>query len=117
MIAEAAVKTGCRSVAFTYNDPVIFLEYAIDVAKACHQRGIKTVAVLDRSDSVGGFGGPVFTEVRSALYGSAHKPQIAGVVYGLGGREIDMEQIEKLFMDLKDGKFKADSVSYLGVRE
>ncbi|HBZ86520.1 MAG TPA: pyruvate ferredoxin oxidoreductase [Candidatus Edwardsbacteria bacterium] len=78
---------------------------------------IKTVAVLDRSDSVGGFGGPVFTEVRSALYGSAHKPQIAGVVYGLGGREIDMEQIEKLFMDLKDGKFKADSVSYLGVRE
>ncbi|MDQ7798213.1 MAG: transketolase C-terminal domain-containing protein [Candidatus Edwardsbacteria bacterium] len=78
---------------------------------------IKTVAVLDRSDSVGGFGGPVFTEVRSALYGSAKKPQIAGYVYGLGGREIDMEQIEKLFMDLKDGKFKADSVSYLGVRE
>lgn len=45
MIANAAVKTGCRSVAFTYNDPVIFLEYAIDVAKACHARGIKTVAV------------------------------------------------------------------------
>ncbi len=45
MIAKAAVKTGCRSVAFTYNDPVIFLEYAIDVAKACHARDIKTVAV------------------------------------------------------------------------
>lgn len=45
MIANAAVKTGCRSVAFTYNDPVIFLEYAVDVAKACHDRGIKTVAV------------------------------------------------------------------------
>lgn len=45
MIAEAAVKTGCRSVAFTYNDPVIFLEYAVDAAKACHARGIKTVAV------------------------------------------------------------------------
>ena len=44
-IANAAVKTGCRSVAFTYNDPVIFLEYAIDVAQACHRRGIKTVAV------------------------------------------------------------------------
>ncbi len=78
---------------------------------------IKTVAVLDRSDSVGGFGGPVFTEVRSALYGSAKRPQIAGYVYGLGGREIDMEQIEALFMDLKAGKVKADSVSYLGVRE
>lgn len=44
-IAEAAVRLGCPSVAFTYNDPVIFLEYAIDVAKACHARGVKTVAV------------------------------------------------------------------------
>ena len=37
--------SGCRSVAFTYNDPVIFLEYAVDVAQACRERGIKTVAV------------------------------------------------------------------------
>ncbi|MCZ7536902.1 MAG: AmmeMemoRadiSam system radical SAM enzyme [Acidimicrobiia bacterium] len=44
-IAMAAEALGARSVAFTYNDPVIFLEYAIDVAKACHERGIKTVAV------------------------------------------------------------------------
>ena len=36
---------GCRSVAFTYNDPIIWAEYAIDTAKACHARGIKTVAV------------------------------------------------------------------------
>jgi pyruvate formate lyase activating enzyme len=44
-IARAAARLGCRSVAFTYNDPVIFLEYAIDVADACRQAGIKTVAV------------------------------------------------------------------------
>ena len=44
-IAEAAVATGCRSVAFTYNDPVIFLEYAVDVADACHELGVLTVAV------------------------------------------------------------------------
>jgi pyruvate formate lyase activating enzyme len=44
-IAEAAVRSGCRSVAFTYNDPVIFLEYAVDVAQACRERGIRTVAV------------------------------------------------------------------------
>jgi pyruvate formate lyase activating enzyme len=44
-IAEAALRSGCRSVAFTYNDPVIFLEYAVDVAQACRERGIKTVAV------------------------------------------------------------------------
>lgn len=44
-IAMAASQHGCRSVAFTYNDPVIFMEYAIDVAKACHEKDIKTVAV------------------------------------------------------------------------
>src|SRR5258708_6902063 len=44
-IAQAAVRSGCRSVAFTYNDPVIFLEYAVDVAQACRARRIKTVAV------------------------------------------------------------------------
>jgi pyruvate formate lyase activating enzyme len=45
MLAEAASRLGCRSVAFTYNDPVIFIEYAMDVADACRARGIKAVAV------------------------------------------------------------------------
>ena len=44
-IARAAEKAGAKSVAFTYNDPVIFAEYAMDVADACHARDIKTVAV------------------------------------------------------------------------
>ncbi len=44
-IAAAALEHGCRSVAFTYNDPVIFAEYALDTADACHEHGIKTVAV------------------------------------------------------------------------
>ena len=44
-IAAAAASLGCRSVAFTYNDPVVFHEYAIDVADACRARGIKAVAV------------------------------------------------------------------------
>ncbi len=44
-IAHAASKLGCRSVAFTYNDPVIFHEYAIDVAQACRELGVETVAV------------------------------------------------------------------------
>src|SRR4026209_1802857 len=38
-LAEVAEELGCASVAFTYNDPVIFMEYAIDVATACHARG------------------------------------------------------------------------------
>ncbi|MGB0720849.1 MAG: AmmeMemoRadiSam system radical SAM enzyme [Gammaproteobacteria bacterium] len=45
MIAEAAEQLGCRSVAVTYNDPVIFMEYAMDTADACHERGIQAVAV------------------------------------------------------------------------
>jgi pyruvate formate lyase activating enzyme len=44
-IARAAKAYGCRSVAFTYNDPTIFHEYAVDVAAACHDEGIRTVAV------------------------------------------------------------------------
>ncbi len=44
-IAHAASELGCRSVAFTYNDPVIWAEYAIDTARACRERGIKSVAV------------------------------------------------------------------------
>jgi pyruvate formate lyase activating enzyme len=44
-LAEACLEHRTRSIAFTYNDPVIFLEYAVDTAKACRERGIKTVAV------------------------------------------------------------------------
>ncbi len=44
-IAAAAQQAGCRSVAFTYNDPTVFLEYVIDTAEACHDRGLRAVAV------------------------------------------------------------------------
>jgi pyruvate formate lyase activating enzyme len=45
MLAQAAKKLGCASVAYTYNDPVIFMEYAMDVADACREQGVKSVAV------------------------------------------------------------------------
>jgi pyruvate formate lyase activating enzyme len=44
-LALAAREADCRSVAFTYNDPVIFMEYALDVAQACREEGVSTVAV------------------------------------------------------------------------
>ncbi len=44
-IVSAAIRTKCRSVAYTYNDPVIFLEYAVDVAEACREHGVRNVAV------------------------------------------------------------------------
>ncbi len=58
-IAARAQELGCKSVAFTYNDPTIFAEYAIDVAQACHERGIKTVAVT---------AGYIHAEARRELY-------------------------------------------------
>ncbi|HSN72122.1 MAG TPA: AmmeMemoRadiSam system radical SAM enzyme [Steroidobacteraceae bacterium] len=45
MLATAATRLGCASVAYTYNDPVIFLEYAVDVAEACRAAGVRNVAV------------------------------------------------------------------------
>ena len=58
-IARAAVALDCHSVAFTYNDPVIFFEYAVDVAQACHDQGIQTVAVT---------AGYICAEPRAAFY-------------------------------------------------
>lgn len=45
VLANAAKRLGCASVAYTYNDPVVFMEYAIDVAAACREQGVKSVAV------------------------------------------------------------------------
>ncbi|MBV8147284.1 MAG: AmmeMemoRadiSam system radical SAM enzyme [Gammaproteobacteria bacterium] len=44
-LAAAARRLGCASIAFTYNDPVVFMEYAIDTAEACHAVGVRSVAV------------------------------------------------------------------------
>jgi pyruvate formate lyase activating enzyme len=57
-IAQAALESGARSVAFTYNDPVIFLEYAVDVAAACREVGVRTVAVT--AGYIGGAARPEF---------------------------------------------------------
>lgn len=81
----------------------------------------KAVAVLDRSDGLAGMGGPVFGEVRSALYDSAKRPITANYIYGLGGRDITLAHIKSVYDDLlaiaKIGKTPEKLVSYLGVRE
>lgn len=46
-IAALAVRAGCESVAFTYNEPIVFLEFAVDTARVCHEHGLKTVAVTN----------------------------------------------------------------------
>jgi len=60
-IATAAREAGCASVAFTYNDPVIFAEYALDTAEAAHEAGLRTVAVT---------AGYVLPEPRAAFFGA-----------------------------------------------
>lgn len=75
----------------------------------------KTVAVMERLEPMNNFGGPLFSEIRSALYEQEQRPKIHNFIYGLGGRDIFPEDIEKVFSDLKNGKIK-QTVSYIGLR-
>ncbi|MBN2407882.1 MAG: pyruvate ferredoxin oxidoreductase [Elusimicrobia bacterium] len=80
----------------------------------------KAVAVLDRSESFSSQGGPLFCEVKAALYETNPRPLMMNGIYGLGGREINPEQIMGVFDDLgkaaKAGKI-AEKVKYIGVRD
>jgi len=83
-------------------------------------RGVNAVAVLDRSASFGGLGGPIFTEVRSGLFNSESRPHIVDYIYGLGGRAVRSSDIESVYSNLskivKTGEIDM-TVNYLGVRE
>ncbi len=90
---------------------------AEEIAKVLKDKA--AVAILDRSESFSNQGGPLFVEIRSALFEESRKPLIKDYIYGLGGREINPGHINKVFNDLKEikeaGKVKK-KVSYLGVR-
>jgi pyruvate ferredoxin oxidoreductase alpha subunit len=81
--------------------------------------GIKVVAVLDRSSVPGGYGGPVFNELRSVFYEKEERPIMVNYIYGLGGRDVPQDLIRKAFKDglkiAKTGKVK-ERIQYLGVR-
>jgi pyruvate ferredoxin oxidoreductase alpha subunit len=81
---------------------------------------VKAVAVLDRSDSLAAFGGPVFSEARAACYDLDPRPLMIDYIYGLGGRDCDLDQLRRVFGDLSAmlSAGKAEPVvQYLGVRE
>jgi pyruvate ferredoxin oxidoreductase alpha subunit len=63
---------------------------------------LKSIAVLDRVLSSGSFGGPLFNEVRSALFDLEKKPLIFPYIYGLGGRDIELKHIENVFKEMKE---------------
>jgi len=81
----------------------------------------KVVGVMDRSDSFGAMGGPVFLEACAAFYVNAkrHQPLVKDFIYGLGGRDTTPNQIEDAFRDLvkigETGEID-ELVTYLGVR-
>lgn len=81
---------------------------------------LKALAIMDRSDSFGAAGGPVFAETRSALYDHPNRPQIINYIYGLGGRDLGIASVEKVVDDLMEikqtGKIK-ELVTFLTVRE
>ncbi len=83
-------------------------------------KNIKTVAVMDKSMSFGGFGGPVFNEVRNSLYDTKQHPTIVNYIFGLGGRDTSPRNLRKIFEDLlrinKTGNVET-LVHYLGLRE
>jgi len=83
-------------------------------------KGARAVAVLDRSASFGAQGGPLFLEVRSSLFEEDGRVPVTNYIYGLGGRDIKLEEIKGVYEDIEEigkGKESAQLVNYLGVRE
>ncbi len=83
-------------------------------------KGVKAVAVLDRAETFSTLGGPMFADVRAALYDLKNDIKVINYVYGLGGRDLRLEDVEQVFNELdeivKSGKTDK-VVNYLGLRE
>jgi len=82
--------------------------------------GAKVIGVMDRSDSFGAQGGPLFTEVSAAMYGGDAHPQLFNFIYGLGGRDIfpdDIEGAVEMLEKAAAGELVAQKRHYLNVRE
>jgi len=83
-------------------------------------KGVKVVGVMDRSMSFGGYGGPVFLELRAVFYDAPERPVIVDYVYGLGGRDAPPSMIRKIYDELleikKTGKVEK-ILKFMGVRE
>ncbi len=82
-------------------------------------RGAKAVAVLDRSDSFGAEGGPLFLETKSALYDLDERIPVVNYIYGLGGSDVRLELISSVYSDLSDiasGTAAPQAMQYLGTR-
>lgn len=83
-------------------------------------QSVKALAVMDRSCSFGGYGGPVFHEIRHVLYDSNVHPQVVNYIYGLGGRDTSQQLVQKIYHDLARIREKGrvdQAVRFIGLRE
>jgi pyruvate ferredoxin oxidoreductase alpha subunit len=105
---EKGVKVGLLKIRMFRPFPVKYIAEKL--------AGRKAVCVLDRSASFGGQGGPVYMEVRSAMYGM--DVPMHGYIYGLGGRDFDLKQVATVIEDLKKAASGAEmqDVTLLGIR-
>lgn len=78
-------------------------------------KGVKALGIMDKTDSFNGFGGPLGSDVRAALYGHADGILTANYIYGLGGRDVKVDDFYEVFAELESGD--APRCRYLGVRE
>lgn len=89
-----------------------------DIAEAL--KNMKAIAVLDRSEAMADTGGPLFSDIRAALYGTGKRPFIVDYIYGLGGRDINVSHIKSVYNDLAEivrtNKINK-LISYINVRE
>lgn len=91
---------------------------AAELAEAL--KHLKAVAVMDKAESFSAAGGPIFMDVRSALYDLEVRPKITSYIYGLGGRDVRTTDIEKVYNELKEVAATGVVTSpynYLGVKE
>ncbi len=87
-----------------------------DIRKAV--KGLETLVVLDRAISVGGIGGPVCSEIKSALYGQTRRPKVFSFIAGLGGRDVPPEHFEEMIqqaLEMKK-KRKVEEFTTIGIR-
>jgi len=105
------VKAGLIKIRVYRPFPVTQLSAALSKCKA--------VAVMDKADSLNGAGGPLFTDVTSAMYGRADGVKVINYIYGLGGRDVREDEIKTVYDELleiaKTGNVK-EVYNYLGVR-
>jgi len=109
---EAGQKVGLVKIRLWRPFPLDEIEEAV--------KGVKQVIVIDRAISFGGPGGPVASEIRSALYGQENAPGITNYICGLAGRDVTIKDFIKIYEESKaklHDRVRQDEYIIYGVRE